>query len=202
MKLQDFLQRLQRRLRDDGVNSNKYDELELIASINQEQNIIISDFELNVNYFKKEITEQNNTLQLPKITLKIIHAKLNGQTIPLKNYKYMIENTNPETHLMTFSNMQTLGIYPKEKANGLLEVWSNICVFCDNLEEELFLNDLFVNLLLYGCLKNILQSENSETSLQKMQFYEVLYKNENSRLKSIVANTREKEILFSKVNRI
>ena len=201
MLIKEFLARLKRRLNDEGFEST-FREDELKASLNQEQNMIINDFEMNVRYFSKELSESDNVLHLPKLALKIIHGKLNKQIIPLKNYKYALENDNPQTHMMCYSNMQSLAVLPKFKANGLFEVWVNLCVFQDNENEHLFLNDLFVNALLYACFKNIIQGENSEYSLQKMQFYEALFEKESSRLKGLISSTREKQILFSKVARV
>ncbi|MFQ6341377.1 hypothetical protein [Campylobacter sp. VTCC 70190] len=201
MLISEFLERLKRRLKDEGVY-HKYSNEELLASLNQEQNIIISEFEMNVNHYTKEVSPEDNILHLDKIALKIILAKLNKKLIELKNYKKHLENENIDAHLMSFSNMQSVALMPKEKANGLLEVWANVCVFHKSENEKLFLNDLLVNALLYGVFKNVLQSENSELTLQKISFYEKLYNNEISRLRAIVSNTREKEILFSKVSRI
>lgn len=201
MLISEFLERLKRRLKDEGVY-HKYSNEELLASLNQEQNIIISEFEMNVNHYTKEVSPEDNILHLDKIALKIILAKLNKKLIELKNYKKHLENENIDAHLMSFSNMQSVALMPKEKANGLLEVWANVCVFHKSENEKLFLNDLLVNALLYGVFKNVLQSENSELTLQKISFYERLYNNEISRLRAIVSNTREKEILFSKVSRI
>lgn len=201
MKVAKFLDRLKRRLKDEG-QLRKFNDEEMMNALNQEQNMLISDFEMNVNVFSKEISEQDNILHLPKLALKIVNARLNGVNIALKSYKYALEVREPEVHVMTYSNMQTLAVLPKHKANGLLEVWANICVFHQNGEDELFLNDLFINALLYACFKNVLQSENAESSLQKMQFYEALFEKESSRLKALVSNTREKPVLYSKVVRV
>ncbi|TQR31815.1 hypothetical protein DMB92_05350 [Campylobacter sp. MIT 99-7217] len=201
MLVKDFLQRLRRRLIDEGFHA-KFSDEELLASLNQEQNILISDFEMNVQHFSKQISSDDNVLHLPKLALKIVHARLNAKAIPLKNYKYALENENPTLHVMSYSNMQSLAVLPQIKANGLFEVWVNLCVFQDDENENLFLNDLFVNALLYSCFKNVLQSENSEFSLQKMNFYEALFEKESSRLKKLVSDTREKQVFFSKVSRV
>ncbi|MDL0101288.1 hypothetical protein NYG95_07630 [Campylobacter felis] len=201
MKIVELMERLRRRLKDEGVYL-KFSDEELLASINQEQNMLISDLEMNVCKFEKKLNENDNVLHLPKLMLKVVVAKLNGVNLPFLNYKAHLKDNNVPTHLMGFSNMQSVAVEPKNKALGRLEVWVNLCVFHRDKEEELFLNDLFVNALLYSLVRNILQAENSELSMQKIAFFDNLLKNELSRIKDIVSNTREEQVLFSKVNEV
>lgn len=201
MRVEDFIKRVRVRLKDEGAYK-RYSDDEILAVLNQEQNIIIYEFDMNVNYFSKEVNEEDNTLSLPKVMLKVVHSKLDNKALKLKNFKEHITNADTSLHLISYANMQVVGVVPKQRARGLLELWTNLCVFHNDLNEELFANDLFVNLLLYGCLRTLLQAENSQASLQKLAYYEALYKKELASLKDINSRVKEENVFYSKVNKV
>lgn len=201
MLIKDFIQRIRVRLKDTG-SYKRYSDDELMDTINQEQNIIIYEFDMNVGHFTKQISPDDNALSLPKVMLKVVHSKLDNTNLSLRNYKEHLQNPQSSVHLMSFSNMQTVAVVPKDKANGNLELWANLCVFHKELDESLFVNDLFVSLLLYGCLRTILQAENSEVSLQKLAYYESMYKKEMASIKDISSRVKEENIFYSKVNKV
>ncbi|MCR2114337.1 hypothetical protein CUPS4064_09340, partial [Campylobacter upsaliensis] len=89
-----------------------------------------------------------------------------------------------------FSDFQSLIILPATGANGILEVFVNESVKLE-IDSVLSSGDFLENALIFSVLISIFQIESNESNLQRVGFYENLYKKETDRLRALISGTKE-----------
>lgn len=182
---------IRKRLRDDK-EPFRFETLEIIDTLNNVYNDLNYQFKLNVNKFEKKISNENNVLNLPKMALSFEKAFLNGKELPLKAYNEF----SKELIISAYSNFQSFAVLPKNQANGDLILFANLAYSFD--ENGKLNNADFLNIaLIYGSLALLFQIESNENNLQRVSFYENLFKKECDRLRAVISSVYEKKNFLS-----
>lgn len=181
-----LVEKIRIRLRDNDVEEYRYKEAEILDALNNAYCDLNFLFKLNVNKYQKEIKPDDNILRTKKMVLSVERAYLNGTPLTLKPY----DEKAKSTQISSFSDFQGFIVLPKASAQGLLELFVNESVLFD---KDGFINggDFLQNALIFNALISILQIETNEANLQRVGFYESLYKKEVSRLTALIASTKE-----------
>ncbi len=191
IKATDLITSIRTRLRDEN-EPFRFSEFEIIDCLNQVYNDLNYQFKLNICKFEKEINPKDNVLTLSKMALSFESAFLNEKALNLKAFN---ENSK-DLIISAYSNFQSFAILPKEKANGRLKIYANLAF---NIEKDSILQsaDFLKMALIYGVLSLLFQIETNETNLQRVGFYENLYKKECDRLRAIISSIYEKRSFLS-----
>ncbi|EAL52305.1 hypothetical protein CUP0933 [Campylobacter upsaliensis RM3195] len=143
-------------------------------------------FKLNIKKYTKQVSPVDNVLQTNKMFLSFEKAYLNGVSLAFKAY----DEKTKTLQISSFSDFQSLIILPATGANGILEVFVNESVKLE-LESVLSSGDFLENALIFSVLISIFQIESNESNLQRVGFYENLYKKETDRLRALISGTKE-----------
>lgn len=186
ISVKSIISKIRTRLRDDNTEQYRFSDMMLLDALNNAYLDLNYQFKLNVKKYVKEITSEDNIIRTKKMFLSFEKAYLNGVNLTIKPYD---EKTNT-LQISSFSDFQSLIVLPKARANGKLEIYVNEAL---NLELESLLNsgDFLENALIFSSLISLFQIESNELNLQRVEFYERLYKKECDRLRGLISSTRE-----------
>lgn len=190
MKAKTALNHLRSKLRDIDINNARFSNAELLSALENSQNKIITEFENNICHFT---FRDNERLILPFVSLGLMSAKLNGKAL---KYKPLT------TILQTPKGLYLYSLNPREYKltqdySGVLELFVNSAEVLESEEDELFLDKMFLNALLYQSLAFILQIETTPNSLNKVVFFDDLYKKECGFLRSLTNKQRERGTILT-----
>ncbi|EAJ4318102.1 hypothetical protein DK613_06910 [Campylobacter upsaliensis] len=184
--IKDLITKIRTRLRDESEGEFRFRDSELLDALNSAYLDLNYQFKLNIKKYTKQVSPEDNVLQTSKMFLSFEKAYLNNAPLSFKAY----DEKAKSLQISSFSDFQSLIILPKTAANGTLEVFVNESV---KLEKESVLSsgDFLENALIFSVLISIFQIESNESNLQRVGFYENLYKKETDRLRALISGTKE-----------
>lgn len=186
ISVKELISKIRTRLRDESEGEFRFKDSEILDALNSAYLDLNYQFKLNIKKYTKNITQDDNTLQTQKMFLSFEKAYLNNVLLSFKAY----DEKAKITQISSFSDFQTLIVLPKANATGFLEIFVNESV---KLEKESVLSagDFLENALIFSVLISIFQIESNEANLQRVGFYENLYKKECDRLRGLISSTKE-----------
>lgn len=200
MDLKNLISQIRARIRDEK-EPFAYGEEILYNAISQEQQHICFAFNQGVSHFaavvgnfaKKDadiLPRIDNEFALPRSACKILGVFLNGKELArngISNYLSKRAKNKQELALIPLS-LQTYALYPKEQANGILEIFFIPAQEVNANTKDLMLESLFLDLLVLGCIRNLYQIEANAQNLQRVNFFSQAYNAERDRLYRVVSN--------------
>lgn len=187
------IEKVRTRLRDDDSENYRFGDVLLLDALNNAYLDLNYKFKLNVKKYTKQISQQDNILRTAKMFLSFEKAFLNGKNLPIQPFNDKAESLQ----ISTFSDFQSLIVLPSASANGNLEVYVNEALKLE-LDDLLDSGDFLENALIFSSLISIFQIESNEANLQRVNFYEQLYKRECDRLRGLISGTREARSFITK----
>lgn len=190
MKAKVALNHLRSKLRDTNVNNARFSTAELLSGLETSQNKLISEFENNIREFT---FRDNERIVLPFASLGLMSAKLNGKPIKFKPLSTILKSPK---------GLYLYALNPKEYKltqdyRGVLEIFVNVAETLESEEDELFLDKMFLNALLYQSMVFMLQIETMPNNFQKVVFFEDLYKKECAFLRLLTNKQRESRTILT-----
>lgn len=186
ISVKELISKIRTRLRDESEGELRFKDSEILDALNSAYLDLNYQFKLNIKKYTKNITQDDNTLQTHKMFLSFEKAYLNNVLLSFKAY----DEKAKITQISSFSDFQTLIVLPKASATGFLEVFVNESVRLE-MDSVLSAGDFLENALIFSVLISIFQIESNEANLQRVGFYENLYKKECDRLRGLISSTKE-----------
>ncbi|TLD83951.1 hypothetical protein LS70_003845 [Helicobacter sp. MIT 11-5569] len=189
MRAEDIILRVRTRLRDSNFESLRFSDNELLDYLLSAQNDLIFAFNLNLETLHFELSSAES-FKLPSNLLNLLCVRLNGVDIPLKSYSFLLKT--PHSGLCVYQKSGNLYAF-NTKVSGKLSVVANFGEESLDLEDTLLLPVLFADAATYGTIKRALQVETNEANLQRVAFYENIYKQELQTLRAKLNAQRERK---------
>lgn len=193
MKVSDIIAHINTRTKETplviGASSDEF----LRHLIELHQNALLSEFELNIAVFKKEL-ENADEVELDFEINKLICAYLNNAALNIMSLSFAIKH----------KNMGVLYFYEKapktyafsRAVSGNLELWGVKKAFLTKNDDELTLGDEFTNLLVMSVFVDILRVQVSPDNTQRLDYFYKIVADEKSKITSLL-NARRTQTAFT-----
>lgn len=186
ISVKELISKIRVRLRDESEGEFRFKDSEILDALNSAYLDLNYQFKLNVKKYTKTISPEDNILQTDKMFLSFEKGYLNNTPLNFKAY----DEKAKLLQISSFSDFQSLIILPARSANGTLEVFVNESVKLE-MDSILKSGDFLENALIFSVLISIFQIESNESNLQRVGFYENLYKKECDRLRALISSAKE-----------
>lgn len=189
MKVSDILAHLRTRLSDTPDEYAKFSDTFLINLIELHQNRLLAEFEYNIQSFTQELNAQDE-VKLDFEINKIITAFLNTTPLKLVSFAFYLKNT-PLNSLVFFEKSPKVYGF-SVKTSGRFELFGVKKAFLNEKDDELILDDDFVNLLVLSVLVDSLRMLSSPDNSQRIGFFYQLLEKEKNQMIALISNKRSK----------
>lgn len=193
MLAEHLLLRLRSRLRDRDFANLKFNDNEILDIVEEVQNELIFLFNQNIQEIKLQV--QGKSVPLPYRILNIIQAKAGNMEIPLKTLPQILRN---EPKILCIYQKTPLEYALNLDYFGEITLWVNCAVSMQEPSEELFLDKIFANALIYGTLAQMFQIESHAQNLERASYYAQSYRQELQNVRNKINGLRERKNLTSK----
>lgn len=194
MTANNVLLSIRSRLRDEERRALRFSDEELRIYLELAQNELILEFDCNVKKVRFSCEKSpfrflNRVLCIYKVTHNNTEIKNLPRPFALKQKDLCFTLLNEQEGELNF------------KSSGEIEVLCNMGVRILELDDEMFLDEMFFNALVLGVLKRMLLVETSEENLQKYAPYERFYLQEIAKLTLLLNKSQTSKIHFTKFNK-
>lgn len=187
MKVSDILAHLRIRLSDTPDEFAKFSDEFLINLIELHQNRILSDFEYNIQSFTKELNAQDEVVLDFELS-KLITAFLNGNPLRIVSYAFYLKNA-PLNSLVFFEKSPKIYGF-SSKISGELELFGVKKAFLSEKDDELILDDDFINLIVLSVLVDSLRMLSAPDNSQRVAFFNQLLAQERQQMIALISKKR------------
>ncbi|NDJ26356.1 hypothetical protein DMB95_00080 [Campylobacter sp. MIT 12-8780] len=186
MKVYECIAHIRARLRDEEELKTRFSDTFLLDLLEFHQNRLLASFNRHILTQKFIINENENAFKLDFIPLKLISAFLNAKELLLLPKSFI------KSHKARFAKAlyeEARGLYKLSfHASGVLEINAIKKAFLRDLDDELVLDESFLNALIYSVLAEISSIDTHQNSTQKALFYKKLLSEELDTLRGEIAS--------------
>lgn len=193
MKVSDVLAHLNVRLKEIDVASNKLGEETktgdsfLISLIELHQNSLLTEFDLNITQFSKELNNESE-ITLDFDINKLICAFLNNQALNLMSYAFVIKHKLTGTLYFYEKAPKTYAF--SQAVSGNFELYGVKKAFLTQATDTMTLNDEFMNLLVMSVFCDVMRVQVSPDNTAKLDYYYKIVNDEKSKMTALLNNRR------------
>ena len=187
MKVSDIVAHLKTRLKDNSLAVENISDEFLIALIELHQNELAAEFECNLASFGKTLDNESE-LSVDFEINKLICAFLNSQPLNLVSFAFAIRHKN-------LGNLYFYELSPKKYAfskavSGEFELFAVKKAFLTGADDELVLDNSFVNVLVLSVFVNIMRVQVSPDNTARLNYFIQMLNDEKSKMTALLNNRR------------
>lgn len=170
MKVSDILASLRARMRDDNAEFTKQGDSYLMSLIYFWQNQILSEYAQNIKKIEVELKDSDE-LELPFEIMRVCAVYLGSERVALSSHLQAVQLGQGAMPLRVFEkNPQIYGF--TRKVSGTCTLYAVKKAFITSKDDEMTLNDDFINLLVLSVFLDLLKAQISPDNTQRIDFFE------------------------------
>lgn len=199
MKVSDVLAHLRARLRDDNSAFTKQGDSYLMQLIYFWQNQLLSEFNQNIKEIIINI-KNSDEIELPFKIMRICAIYLNNTPIKLTSQHFSILQNNQ--NLCVFEKTEQIYGF-SHKVSGLCKIYAIKKAFINDKDDEMILNDDFINFLVLNVFLDLLKANAMPDNTHKIDYFEQrILPKERWRLQALINRKSTPSVLRSGFIRI
>lgn len=194
MLVSDILANLRVRLGDENNELVNFSDSFLIDLIYTHQNKLLSEFESNI-FSCETYLNNEDTINLHFEIVKLITAFLNNKPLNLVSYGSAIRKM-PTSELF-FYEINNKQYAFSHKISGHFKLYGVKKAIITSKEDELVLDDMFSNLLVYSVLLDSFKTKITPDNSQRIHFFSDIVKQEKKEIVALLNRKRSKQAFKS-----
>lgn len=181
------------RLIDENVKDYRISSAFLLELVFLHQNKLIAEFNQNIKTQSFRL-DQKKEVPLQFEIIKIINAFLNKTELDIVSHSLSLKHKSSFTRLIMINPTH---FHLSHARSGMLELIACKKAFLNDKDDELILNDSFLNALVYMIMIDALGIEDTTLNLQRINFYMQMLEREKSILRGLYSNLSSKTSFLS-----
>lgn len=187
MKVSDIIAHLKTRLKDNSLAVENISDEFLIALIELHQNQLTAEFECNLSVFKKTLNDERE-FEIDFEINKLICAFLNNQPLNLVSYAYAVRHKNLSDLFFYETKLKNYAF--SNAVSGEFELFGVKKASCVSGDDELVLDNSFVNVLVMSVFVDIMRVQITPDNTQRLNYFISMLNDEKGKMTALLNNRR------------